>query len=91
MSIVIVYGPQGCGKTRNSKQLLAHFKCRKIVDDWDGASRLTNGDLALTYCSPAPEGLASGLRNHQFDKPKFGYPNATVLHFDKAKRMLTRK
>lgn len=30
---VIVYGPQGCGKTRNAETLRVLFKCDKVVDD----------------------------------------------------------
>lgn len=91
MSIVIVYGPQGCGKTRNSQQLLKHFKCRKIVDDWDGVTRLTNGDMALTYRSPVRDGLSPNLGQPSYDKPNFGYPNAKVIAFAKVKPLLTRK
>lgn len=29
---VIVYGPQGCGKTRNADKLAAYFGCQKIVE-----------------------------------------------------------
>lgn len=29
---VIVYGPQGCGKTLNAEKLAAHFGCKNIVE-----------------------------------------------------------
>ena len=30
---VIVYGPQGCGKTRNAEAILKHFNLRQVLDD----------------------------------------------------------
>lgn len=48
MTTVIVYGPQACGKTRNSEALKRHFGCDRIVDDWNGRDALRDGDLALT-------------------------------------------
>lgn len=48
MGIVIVYGAQASGKTRRAKELLRHYGCTRLVDDWDGKSPLANGDLALT-------------------------------------------
>ena len=50
---VIIYGPQGCGKTRNAEALAAHFGCTSIVDNWDGESEVPDGALALTS-EPAP-------------------------------------
>jgi replication-associated recombination protein RarA len=32
MSSTIIYGPQGCGKTRNAKALAEHFGAKHIVD-----------------------------------------------------------
>lgn len=32
MKHVIVYGPQGCGKTRNKEQLARKFGCETLVD-----------------------------------------------------------
>jgi len=52
MNIVIVHGKQGCGKTRRSEQLKKHFKCKCIIDDWDGESQLKDGDLAITCQRP---------------------------------------
>lgn len=31
---VIVYGPQGCGKTRHAEALAAHFGVGRVVDEW---------------------------------------------------------
>lgn len=30
---VIVYGPQGCGKTKNAEALRTLFKCDRVIDD----------------------------------------------------------
>jgi len=32
---VFVYGPQGCGKTRNSAALAVHFARRIVIDGWE--------------------------------------------------------
>ena len=45
---VVIHGPQGCGKTRNAQALAAHFGCRRIVDDWNGQSKIEEGSLVLT-------------------------------------------
>lgn len=33
MSSVIVYGPRGCGKTRNAEALRKAYRCASIVDE----------------------------------------------------------
>ena len=45
---VLIHGPQGCGKTRNAQALAAHFGCSRIVDDWNGQSKIEEGSLVLT-------------------------------------------
>lgn len=32
---VLIYGPQGCGKTLNAKALAAHYGLANIVDEMD--------------------------------------------------------
>ena len=32
---LIVYGPAGCGKTRNARRLAKHFGLKRVVDEWD--------------------------------------------------------
>jgi hypothetical protein len=48
MSTIIVYGPQGCGKTLVAPALRRCFGCRSIVDDWDGEGPLPPESLVLT-------------------------------------------
>jgi hypothetical protein len=50
--IVVVYGKQGVGKSRLQQQFLRHFGLRRVVDGWDGASPLSDGDLAITNIEP---------------------------------------
>lgn len=50
---VIVYGPQGCGKTRNAEALLKGFKLERLVDGWDGSHHTHIGVLYLTNTVPA--------------------------------------
>lgn len=45
---MIVIAPQGAGKSRHAQALAARYGCTAIVDEWDGASELAPGTLALT-------------------------------------------
>lgn len=52
---IVVYGPPGCGKTRNAKALRAALGMKCIVDDWFyGQSRPYPREdaLLLTNCKP---------------------------------------
>jgi hypothetical protein len=50
---VVVFGPQGCGKSRYAGAFREHFGLTEVVDDWSpgddaprtGALILTNADL----------------------------------------------
>lgn len=48
MSSVIVYGPQGCGKSRNKQLLMNHFGLDKVIDDYVPGDKLQNQTLHLT-------------------------------------------
>ena len=52
MSIVIVYGSQNIGKSRRGDQLMKHYGCKRLVDEWDGRQKLRDGDLAITNMMP---------------------------------------
>ncbi|WP_428309281.1 hypothetical protein [Hydrocarboniphaga sp.] len=52
MPLVIVYGSHDCGP-RRQQQFLNHFKCLRIVENWDGDAPLRNGDLVFTKNKPA--------------------------------------
>jgi hypothetical protein len=45
---VIVYGPMGCGKTRNAAALAKLFCKSRVIDDWKPGMMLPNDALALT-------------------------------------------
>lgn len=52
----IVYGPQGCGKTRHADLLAEFLGCRAYVDEWDmtqGSFSVSNGWLYLAAERPA--------------------------------------
>ena len=38
VNTVVVYGPQGCGKSVRSAELMARFGCTRVQDDWDEVS-----------------------------------------------------
>ncbi|MCU7839753.1 MAG: ATP-binding protein [Candidatus Thiodiazotropha sp. (ex Troendleina suluensis)] len=50
---VVVFGPQGCGKTTVAEQLKEYFGCSEVNDDeWDGCTPLREGVLVLTNVAP---------------------------------------
>lgn len=53
---VIVYGPQGCGKTRNAEALRIHFGLSTVceADEWKVQPPLTDA-LILTNATPPDE------------------------------------
>ncbi len=58
MDSVVVYGPQGCGKTRNAEALARHYGCAEIVDEFDTRSaRLRKGALHLVSAAARPDDL----------------------------------
>ncbi len=50
-TVTIVYGA-GIGKTRRRADLMKAFGAERIVDEWNGHSRLKAGDLAITNLMP---------------------------------------
>ena len=51
---VIVYGPQGCGKTLNAERLRKYFGCTLVVEmDEQRRRQLHDGALHLTCEDPA--------------------------------------
>lgn len=53
---LVVYGPQGCGKTANAQAIADYFYCTSVVDDWDGRAPLPDGALALCQQYPRRRG-----------------------------------
>ena len=54
---VIIYGPQGCGKTTQAQVLAKHYGLTNILDEWDPSQGLTFNTLALTVQKPTSEQL----------------------------------
>lgn len=67
---IVVYGPQGCGKTRNASAIAKAFGLREIVDDWSPRSavlkRQSEGTLFLTSEPLRPNEF--GQRVYSFDE-----------------------
>jgi hypothetical protein len=64
---VVIYGPAGCGKSRNAAALARHYGKSEIVDDWQphAGRPVPANALVLTNASPAPRGaieFASAMR-----------------------------
>lgn len=45
---IVIYGPQGCGKTRHAYALANHFGLAFIDDDWMPGDPIQADTLALT-------------------------------------------
>ncbi len=55
---VIVYGPQGCGKTFNREAIMAHFGLGQVIEDLPSGKHFPSSDcLVLTNRIPTPEEL----------------------------------
>lgn len=50
---VIVFGPPGCGKTRNAAALKRFYGCNAIIDEWEEGDRVSPGALHLTIQQPS--------------------------------------
>jgi hypothetical protein len=55
--IAVIHGSQGAGKTTFGEMLRQHYRCTRVVDDWDGKQPLADGDLVLTDMSPPFESI----------------------------------
>lgn len=65
-SAVVVYGPQGCGKTRHAAALAAHFGVGVIIDEWMPGDPIEADALHLSQVevpgAVTYESLKEGLR-----------------------------
>lgn len=48
MNGVVLYGPQACGKTRNSHALMVHLGMSKVQDDYVPGQPVQDNTLHLT-------------------------------------------
>lgn len=82
---IIIYGPQGCGKSRHAEALARHFGCRHIVDGIIDpyprtrvdAERLKLGDTLILTQTPPPYPIDASDRR--------------ILHFDRAMAALRQR
>ena len=55
---IVVYGPQGCGKTTNAGAIARAYGLASIADDWAPGKPLPANALALTHVPGAPGAIA---------------------------------
>jgi len=60
---VIIYGPAGCGKTKNAEKLRAYFKCEKIVDGATFADFNKSKNYLYLTNEPVPEKYLADMKN----------------------------
>ena len=75
MQTVIIYGPQGCWKTRHMKDFCELYGCAAWIDDWLPCEPLVPGALHLTFEVP------SGLSDR----------DVQIISFDEAMKALGEK
>lgn len=69
MTITVIYGPPGSGKTTNASYLKGKYGAKRVIDEWPHTDTIPkDGDLLLTQQpSTAPQGarvihIAEALR-----------------------------
>jgi len=62
MKTVIIYAPQGTGKTKHAEALRKHFGCTKVIDGWPGEGAFEPGALHLTNMPVEAMSLEEALR-----------------------------
>jgi hypothetical protein len=50
---IVIYGPQGCGKSTHASALANHYGKTRVVDDWEPGGPVPADTLALTDASCA--------------------------------------
>lgn len=60
-SVIVIYGPPGCGKTNAAEALRDYYYCDEIVDSWipGDNQEIPDNALILTNVKPSDEELAS--------------------------------
>ncbi|QJB21780.1 hypothetical protein XccvBFoX1_gp41 [Xanthomonas phage FoX1] len=65
---LVVYGPQGCGKSINADKIRVAFGLDNIVDDWHGKTAIPfNGTLVLT-CDRVAFNSVHGILRMEFNE-----------------------
>lgn len=86
---IILYGPQGSGKTTIAERLRAKLKLRRVIEQ-DSPDFPRNLWAALSDPKHAPRIKAmNALLITNDSPPPFIHENRRVLHISQAQRMLT--
>lgn len=68
MRTVIIYGPQGCGKTTMAEAFRQFFNCTTVVDEASFNSPIVKGFLYLTALSRQQLPLVQGVEIFSYDQ-----------------------
>ncbi|MCL2829384.1 MAG: hypothetical protein FWD77_01450 [Betaproteobacteria bacterium] len=52
--IVVLFGPQGIGKSTHARAIADALGCDQIIDNWDGQTRIAQTDALVITNHPAP-------------------------------------
>lgn len=67
MKSVIVYGPQGCGKSTSAEVMKVHFCLKEVQDEWDLSQAVPPADtLILTNETDIAARLPSDVSVHVY-------------------------
>lgn len=62
MTTTIICDPQGSGKSSAAVALMGKFRCKRLVDEWNGRDGLPRNALVMTNLLPAQVVIPAGAQ-----------------------------
>lgn len=80
--VIIVFGPQGCGKTRNAARIASALGAGSVVDDWPQCrDPLTSRAFPILLLTNESSSTVKTLS-------KYPNPYVRLMHFEEAMRLV---